>query len=236
MMYRIKIQEGKDRPKYANGKWAFPSKFEGENTNMGRKYTKTSSLMCEIIQSTGEIVSTDSGFCMTLGILHLDEHGVYGQSLIKKRNYWSKGCPGAQIDSYMEGKPFGFVKTLMQYMGEIPFNIHCNIDDRFVTKLMSTQGLLNEVPDHSTYRQKYVEWVTFKYAEYLSRHNHRNNCVDDVNNMRNDTIGIEQDWKKNGGLHKNLLSFALLPRPTQYTPGPVGGRRYLSLNLNLAGN
>ena len=30
VMYRIKIQEGKDRPKYANGKWAFPSKFEGE--------------------------------------------------------------------------------------------------------------------------------------------------------------------------------------------------------------
>ena len=29
VMYRIKIQEGKDCPKDANGKWAFPSKFEG---------------------------------------------------------------------------------------------------------------------------------------------------------------------------------------------------------------
>ena len=28
-MYRIKIQEGKDLPKDANGKWAFPSNFEG---------------------------------------------------------------------------------------------------------------------------------------------------------------------------------------------------------------
>ena len=35
--YRIKIKEEKDRPKYANGKWAFPSKFEGEILNMGRK-------------------------------------------------------------------------------------------------------------------------------------------------------------------------------------------------------
>ena len=84
MMYRIKTQEGKDRLKDANGNWAFPSKFEGENPNTGRKYTKTSSLMCEIIQSTGEIVSTDSGFCVTVGILHLHEHGVYGQLLIKK--------------------------------------------------------------------------------------------------------------------------------------------------------
>ena len=37
VMYRIKIQEGKDRPKNANGKWAFPSNFDGENPNMGRK-------------------------------------------------------------------------------------------------------------------------------------------------------------------------------------------------------
>ena len=29
VMYRIKTQEGKDRPKDANGNWAFPSKFEG---------------------------------------------------------------------------------------------------------------------------------------------------------------------------------------------------------------
>ena len=155
MMYRIKIQEGKDRPKYANGKWAFPSKFEGENPNTGRKYTKTSSLMCEMtvpLHGTGKIVSMDSGFCVTVGILHLHEHGVYGQSLIKKRKYWPKGCPGAQIDSYMEGKPLGFVKTLRQDMGGVPFNIHCTRDDRFVTKLMSTHGLLNEVPDNSTYR------------------------------------------------------------------------------------
>ena len=87
MLHRIKIQEGKDRPKDANRKWAFPSKFEGENPNTGRKYTKTSSLMCDMtvpLHGTGKIVSTDSGFCVTVGILHLHKHGVYGQSLIKK--------------------------------------------------------------------------------------------------------------------------------------------------------
>ena len=64
----------------------------------------------------------------------------------------------------------------------------------FVTKLMSTHGLINEVPDHSTYRQKYGEWVTFKYSKYTSLHNHINHWVDDVNNRRHDTIGIEQFW------------------------------------------
>ena len=114
----------------------------------------------------------DSGFCVTVGILHLHKHGVYGQSLIKKRRYCPKGCPGAQIDSYMEGKPLGFVKTLRQDMGGVRFNIHCTRDDRFFTKLMSIHGLLNKVPDHSTYSEKDGELVTFKYAEYLSRHNH----------------------------------------------------------------
>ena len=74
VMYRIIIQEEKDRPKYANGKWAFPSKFEGENPNTGRKYTKTYSLMCDMtvpLHCTGEKISMDSGFCVTVGILHL---------------------------------------------------------------------------------------------------------------------------------------------------------------------
>ena len=102
---------------------------------MGRKYTKTSSLMCEMtvpLHGTGKIVSTDSGFFVTVGILHLHKNGVYGQSLIKKRKYWPKGCPGAHIESYMEGKTLGFVKTLMKDMGGVPFNIHCTRDYRFL--------------------------------------------------------------------------------------------------------
>ena len=108
VVYRIKIQEGKDHIKDANFKWVFPSKFEVENPKTGRKYNKTSSLMCDMkvpLHGTGKIVSMNSLFCVTVVILHLHKHGVYGQWLTKKRNYWPKGCLGAQIDSYMEGKP-----------------------------------------------------------------------------------------------------------------------------------
>ena len=95
-----------------------------------------------------------SGFCVTVGILHSNKHSVYGQSLIKKRKYWPNGRPGSQIYCYMEGKPLVFVKTLMQDMVGVTFNIHFTRAYRFVTKLMSTHGLLNEVPDYSTYRKK----------------------------------------------------------------------------------
>ena len=86
-MYKIKIQEEKDCPKDANGKWAFPSKFEVESTNTWRKHNNTYSLMCEMtvpLHGTGKIVSMDSGFCLTVGILHLHENGVYGKPISKK--------------------------------------------------------------------------------------------------------------------------------------------------------
>jgi len=76
IMWRIKLQEGKDRPKDAAGKWAFPSEFEGKNANTNRKYTKTSTLMCIMtkpIHDTGKVVSMDSGFCVTVGILHIHD-------------------------------------------------------------------------------------------------------------------------------------------------------------------
>ena len=69
IMWRIKIQEGKDRTKDETGKWAFRYAFEGKNATTGRKYTKNSSLMCEMtvpIHGTGKIVTMDSGFCVVL--------------------------------------------------------------------------------------------------------------------------------------------------------------------------
>ncbi|KAL7525460.1 hypothetical protein ACHAXR_001013, partial [Thalassiosira sp. AJA248-18] len=196
VMWRIKLQEGKDRP-MNGGKPRYPSKFEDKNPNSGRKFTKTSTLMCEMtepIHGTGRIVSMDSGFCVTVGILHLHDLGVYGQSLIKKRKYWPKHVPGKQIDDYFEGKELGFTKTLRQEIDGIPFNVHCTRDDRYVTKMMSTHGLLEEVADHKTYRQKDGVNVTFNYVEYLSRHNRSKHWVDDVNNRRHDPIGLEQVW------------------------------------------
>ena len=79
-------------------------------------------------------------------------------------------------------------------MDGVTFNIHCTCDDRFITKMMSTHGLINLVPSHTTWRQVDGAWVSFHYAEYLSRHNRIKHWVDDVNNRRHDHIGLEQVW------------------------------------------
>ena len=197
IMWRVKLQEGKDRPKLPDGKWAFPSKFEGVGPK-GLKYTKTSTLMCEMtvpIHGTGKVVTMDSGFCIRDGIRSQHHLGVFGQALIKKRKYWPNGVPGDQIDKYFEDKPVGYCETLRQEFDGDVFYIHCCKDTKFVTKMMSTHGLLTPVEDHVTWRQKPSgEWFSFQYPEFLSRHNHAKHWVDDVNNRRHDPIGLEEVW------------------------------------------
>ena len=93
-MYRVKLQEGKDRRKKPDGSWAFSSKFPG--------YSKAATPMLELTKlfhNTGKIVSMDIGFFVLVGIITMHDYGVYGQSLIKKQRYWPKNVPGDAIDS-----------------------------------------------------------------------------------------------------------------------------------------
>ena len=62
---------------------------------------KTATLMLEMtkpVHHTGKVISMDSGFCVSVGIIAMHNFGVYGQSLIKKRRYWPKKVPCEAID------------------------------------------------------------------------------------------------------------------------------------------
>jgi len=190
IMWRVKLVEGKDRPK-ADGQYVYCSKFEKKGL------TPTVALlldMTEPIHHTGKVVTGDSGFCVTSGVLALLEHGVYGQFLIKKRRYWPKGVPGDYIDQYMSGKPLGATETFVQLLNGTRFYVHCTRDRDYVTKIMSAHGVLDEIQDHPTWRLVDGTWKTFKYAEPFSRHNRAKHWVDDVNNRRHDPIGLEEIW------------------------------------------
>ena len=82
VMWRIKLVEGKDRPKLPNGQFAFPGEFEKKG------YDKTVNLLLEMtkpLHGTGKVVTGDSGFCITTGMIALAKHGVHSQFLIKKQ-------------------------------------------------------------------------------------------------------------------------------------------------------
>jgi hypothetical protein len=125
----------------------------------------------EPIHRTGKIVTGDSGFCVTQGVLALHDAGVFGQFLIKKRKYWPKMVPGDYIDEYMSSKPLGHAESFVQNIEGKRFFIHCTKDRDYVTKMMSSHGVLDEIQDHVTYQHIDGKWQSFKYAEYLSRHN-----------------------------------------------------------------
>ena len=146
------------------------------------------------VHHTGKVVSMDCGFFVLVRITAMHNFGVYGKSLIKKQRYWPKNVPGDAIDSYFANKELGSAKTFRQVFDGNPFLVHCHKDDRYVTKIMSTHGLINEISTHKTYRRVAGEWKTFNYTEPISRHNHSKHWVDDVNARSHDPIGLEDVW------------------------------------------
>ncbi len=201
IMWRVKLQEGKDRPMKADGSPAFPSKFES--------HTKTAKLMLEMtenIHGTGKIVSMDSGFCVTAGILALHDHGVYGQSLVKKRGRnWPKGVPGDAIDAHFEGKDLGHSDCYVQEMEGKKFLVHCHREDKYVQKIMSTHGMTQEVETSEAWRRgKDGQWGKFKYTEPIANHVTSKHWVDDVNNRRHAPIGLEDVWATKWWPHRQF--------------------------------
>ena len=126
------------RPKNPNGSWELLSDFPG--------YSKKSTLMIEMknpIHQTGKIVSMDSGFCVSVGIIAMHDYGVYGQFLIMKRRYWPKNVPRDAIDSYFANKELGSAKTFSQVINKKPFLVHCHKDDRYVRSGYSVNRPVN---------------------------------------------------------------------------------------------
>ena len=166
IMWRVKIQEGKDRPMNGNTP-CYPTPFE--------MYSTTAKLMLEMtkpLHTTGKIVIMDSGFCVTAGILAMHDHGVFGQALIKKRGrYWPVHVPGNDIDAHFASLEIGNVDTLKQVIDSKNFLLHCQKDDGYVTKIMTTHGTLRKIDDHHTRRVVNGQVKTFCYVKTISRNN-----------------------------------------------------------------
>ena len=67
--------------------------------------------MTNPVHHTGKVVSMDSGLCVSVGIIVMQNFGMYGQSIIKKRRYWQNNVPGEAINTYFANKELGSAKT-----------------------------------------------------------------------------------------------------------------------------
>jgi hypothetical protein len=189
IMWRIKLVEGKDRPKKANGSWAFPSDYD--------RLSKTAKTMVEMtkpLHGTGKVVMGDSGFAVRDGVIECAERGVEPMVYAKKRGHWPRGVPGDHIDVHFADAELGHCETLVQTFQNCRFLVHCCRDSKYVSKIMATHGMLEEIQDHPTWRKVDGRWKSFKYTEPFSRYSKAKHWVDDHNNRRHDPIGLEEVW------------------------------------------
>ncbi len=102
--------------------------------------------------------------------LSCHKRGVWIQAYVKKRGNWPRGVPGAVIDLYFDDMELGHCETLVAEHDNVPFFIHCCHDLKYVSKIMSTHGMLEMVQDHPTWRKIDGQWKSFKYTEPFSRY------------------------------------------------------------------
>lgn len=98
-----------------------------------------------------------------MGVVALHKLGVHGQFLVKKQRYWLKFVPGDEINAYMMAKPLGHTKLFVQTLEDMRFYVHCTCISEYVTKIMSTHSVLEEIQDHPMWRFVDGEWKLFKY-------------------------------------------------------------------------
>ena len=198
ILWHAELQEGKDRPAGAGQK-----KYS--------EFGKTPSLMLrmhEVLKRSGKACTMDSGFCVAKGIVEMEAQlGVYGQALIKKRGrYWPKGVPGDMIDDYFKDKEIGECETLqVEFEGKTLF-IHCQKEEKYITKFMSTFGTLDD--GHETKRTTSDGTAKrFFYPEPISWHNKAKHWVDDHNQRRHSPIDLAETWKTQWWPHRQFCFF-----------------------------
>ncbi len=178
-MFHIELKEGKD--------WS-PQLGQKEFDDCGKTVGLMFQMSCNL-WNLGKIVTMDSGFCVSKGIIAMKEKGVFGEAFVKPRGQrWSVLVPGKYIDEYFATKPISHCKTLEQLVDGVKFFIHCQKEEKCVTKIMSCHGDLTPVEDHKTswdmtYADGLRSIVQFKYWEPISHHNQANHWVDDTNNL-----------------------------------------------------
>ncbi len=93
--------EGKDHPPQLGCK-----EFEERGKTVGLMLRMSKNLW-----NTGKVVTMDSGFSVSKGILAMREKGVFGQALVQPRGRgWPVLVPGKYIDEYFQDKPIGYAK------------------------------------------------------------------------------------------------------------------------------
>ena len=108
--------------------------------------------MRETVYGNRKAVVMYSGFCVSRGIVELEWKGVYGESLITKKKYWTKGVSGAPIDAHFEDKDVNYCEMLEASIDGLHFQVMCMKEPNYVMKIMCKWITLDDFEGGQTRR------------------------------------------------------------------------------------
>ena len=158
IMWFAEIVEGRDRPR---------ERVRSEFGEIGK--TLVTMLRCtRPIWKCEKVVIMDSGFCVTKGLMQLQNKGVFVAALIKKRRYWPANIKGDAIDAHFVSKEVGTVYAVKQVEYGVAYHVFFMKDPDYIMKLMKTYGTLDPMDKRTQRKFKrggIMETKDFMYME-----------------------------------------------------------------------
>ena len=176
IIWHIKLVEGKDWPKKADG-WTWANLME---YNSMPAMAKTMMTLTKPIHGQGKIVIGDNGFCIRDGVIVCHQVGVFFQAYVKKWKAWPRGVPCDKIDQFFADQQLGECDMLTQTFNGVCFLLHCCWGSKYVLKIMSTtHGMLDECLEHKTWQKVDGHWRSFNYTKPFSWYTRVKHWADD---------------------------------------------------------
>ena len=117
-----------------------------------------------------------------------------GESLIKKKKYWTKDVPGTAIDAHFEDKDVNHCDMLEASIYGLNFQVMCMKEPNYVMKIMCKWMTLDDFEGGQSRRYYLVDVVkttkTFCYKYPFGIHYKFRHQVDDNNNRRHSNISV----------------------------------------------
>ena len=135
MIFFVELVEGKDRP----GERGSPE-FKSDYGATGELMTQTT----KPLFGTGKAGVMEFGCCLLKGLVGMLDHGVYGETVIKKKNIFLSTARDIPSRHASETRRLGVFILFCDDMDGHKYNMQRIKEANYVMKLFSTNGLLSK--------------------------------------------------------------------------------------------
>ena len=186
IMWFSQIVEGRDLP-CKRGRLEFDD--IGKTVGKMLRFTRP-------IWNCEKVVSMDSGFCVTKGLVELHKKGLFGAAVIKNRRYWPANIKGDAIDTHFSSKEVVNVDAVKQVEDGVAYHVFFMKEPDYVMKLMTTYGEL--YPTDKRTQRKFKCSGVMNTKELMYTEVVANMFFIDIKlmkkNRRHAPISIERTW------------------------------------------